>query len=143
MLYRVCGCSSRTPNFRHHSGRNRIPKSAKCLRMPRRLMNPMSSRKLSPTLSSEYCVCRKLSFQTTEPLPAIYTRGRRLRQKSVEAERLEEAEIRVDAGDLVAIGRRPGGLPREKDRADVRVAQDVAPSAQHGVVVAVAAADRL
>ena len=84
-----------------------MPKSTKCLRMPCRLMNPMSSRKLSPTLSSEYCVCRKLSFQTIEPLPAIsppVDAGReRLREKPVDAERLDEAEIRVDAGDLVAI----------------------------------------
>jgi hypothetical protein len=106
--------------------------------MPRRLMNPMSSRKLSADAEQRVLRVQEVVVPDDRALArrlaAVHTQGSPTSPKSVEAERLEEAEIRVDAGDLVAIARRPGGLPREKDRADVRVAQDVAPSAQHGVV---------
>ena len=61
-------------------------------------------------------------------------------EKPVDAERFHEPEVRVDAGDLIAIARQPRGQPRQKDGADVRVAQNVAPRAEHGVVVAIARA---
>src|SRR4030095_5941146 len=73
-------------------------------------------------------------------LPRHLTAGHawreRPREEAVDAERLHEAEVRVDAGDCVAVRGRAARLPRQEDRADVRIPEDVAPAAQNGVVVA-------
>src|SRR5262245_60947700 len=42
-------------------------------------------------------------------------------KKPVDAEGFHEPEVRVDAGDLVAIAGQARGQPRQKDGADVRV----------------------
>src|SRR5206468_4260038 len=68
-------------------------------------------------------------------LAARHARRERLREEAVQAEGAYEAEIRVDAGHLVPVVGRTPRLTREKDRADVRVAEDVAAAAEDGVVV--------
>src|SRR5262245_41674139 len=75
-------------------------------------------------------------------LAAVDAGRRRPGEERIDAERADEAEVRVDADDAVAIARQSGRLARQEDRADVGVAQDVAAAAQDRVVVAVALAER-
>jgi hypothetical protein len=123
------------PYFRHHSGRLRIPKWTKCFRIPLRLMKPMSTLKLSRS-SSDWV--QRVGVQVIAPSCHLATRlaGRkRLRQKSVQAQRFDESKAGIHAGDLIAA--LAGGLSRQKNSADVAV-RSTSRRPRNTVVIAVA-----
>ena len=130
------------PNLRHHSGRKRIPKSTKCLRIAAPLdeadvVAEVVADAEQRVLRVEEIVVphhRALAGHLAAVTPGV----ERLREKPVEAERLHEPEVRVDAGHLVAVAGAPPDWRERKIAPTSGVAQDVAPPAQHGVVVAVA-----
>src|SRR6266571_7810490 len=76
-------------------------------------------------------------------LAAVDSRRKRLRHESVQTECAHEPEIRIDAGHLIPVAAAAARLARQKDRPDIRVAQNVAPAAKDGVVVSGTAAFRL